>query len=94
MFQKKRVHKFSLLQNFDSLRDYKIIQDLRKGFLLKLKINDEFVKRKEPKSRNERSIAMNIVLAYDKTLSMEYSNYWNNHWYVVIVFSDTKSRDM
>lgn len=37
---------------------------------------------------------MNIVLAYDKTLSMEYSNYWNNHWYVVIVFSDTKSRDM
>lgn len=73
MFQKKRVHKFSLLQNFDSLRDYKIIQDLRKGFLLK--INDEFVKRKGPKSRNERSIAMNIVLAYDKTLSMEYSNY-------------------
>lgn len=40
MFQKKRAHKFSLLQNFDSLRDYKIIQDLRKGFLLKLKIND------------------------------------------------------
>lgn len=75
MFQKKRAHKFSLLQNFDSLRDYKIIQDLRKGFLLKLKINDEFVKRKGPKSRNEQSVAMNIVLAYDKTLSMEYSNY-------------------
>lgn len=75
MFQKKRAHKFSLLQNFDSLRDYKIIQDLRKGFLLKLKINDEFVKRKGPKSRNEQSVAMNIVLAYDKTLSVEYSNY-------------------
>lgn len=74
MFQKKRAHKFSLLQNFDSLRDYKIIQDFQ-GFLLKLKINDEFVKRKGPKSRNERSVAMNIVLAYDKTLSMEYSNY-------------------
>ena len=29
--------------------------------------------------------------AYDKTLSMEYSKYWNNHWYDVIVFSDAKS---
>lgn len=65
-----------LLQNFDRLRDYKMIQDLREGFFLKLKVNDEFAKRKGPRSRNERSVGMNRgELAYDKTLSMEYSNY-------------------